>query len=236
MNASLGSIRPEYQRTFDLFEEIACDFGFELSEGNMMDLRKLARAVEMVDRYYDQISDEEQRTLLRNDVYKALNGDEPTNDLMPEVMRTCLLELRQTLVRLDCVDDFLAKIVDIFSYSDIIKETQDVHRLIQYSLTEGSLTGDLALLLIGETRSDFSAFWRDVFSVGNLVDDLVDAVEDFESGEKAFCPNLKFYLNGSLRAMYGLRSIVKAYPQKRSLLKYLRGVFYGLQRYKRYSA
>lgn len=217
---SVPSIRPEYERMCHYIRIIGEDFGIEFTDAELNSMRTIAISTEVIDRFYDCIENETIRHDFRNRIFAFLY-DESTNDDFPAEVLTALKQLQALLtINSEKREAFIHTVEQIFQKTEIIRVTADVRILVAAALEEGALSGNLLVTTINTIPENFRAFIDLIASVGNLIDDLIDAREDYRDGERQQPPNFTFYAHGGRRALYGLWQIFLQYPKKMRVLHY----------------
>ena len=211
--------REEYSRVATGIARIAKDFGLEITEEEKADVHLIVRLSEIIDRIYDAIGDASEREAFAEKIIRSIREGEELKE-HGEELENSLEELKSLFKRHPRIKEtFLQKVSEIFELGELIRVTKEVREGIKRIQEEGRLIAEIYLLpLENVTEGPFTEFIVSAGAVANVIDDLLDARADVQSGERSYDLNLNFYREMLKTSLSGLFELCRKYPNKRLAL------------------
>lgn len=199
---------------------IAKDFGIEVDGEKKGEIYTIVRASEIIDRFYDAIKDDEKRRAFGERILTALRSGATEGLEGMEELSGSLAQLNSLFGRYpERKIDFIRKVEEILSKSEIIRVAANVHECINEIVREGELAAELYTLLIEGQTERFRAYVRKVGAAANIIDDMRDAEADIASGERNYALDRAFYATMLKEALFRVVELITLYPLKVKALR-----------------
>jgi hypothetical protein len=194
-------VRREYRALVERFPALGATFGCTLPAHVLYDLRDFTLALECIDRELDARPEREQRVELGEMILAGAVDSPP--ELARHVAR--LHELASPAL--------WSAARRALTNSERMRATRDVREYVACIEEEGRLTVEMMLAIIGPWSTPALArFLRSVAELANLVDKLVDARDDFRSGELAIAPGVAVHARLAAAALARLPGAIVTHP------------------------
>jgi hypothetical protein len=213
--------RPEYVALADELAFLREAFELPCTEVHRAQVGTALGSFECIDRYYDAESISPRRRALGDDVISVVAGGESAAPLPAELVEQ-LHGLREVFHAHDArapIAELLARFVDA---TERVRNTLEPSEYVAAVEEEGRLTSEMVLLLFDgdPPRSRFAEFFVRLGIVGNLVDKLCDARDDFARGEVALRPGAAVHARLCAAFVHHATLLVARFPRRVALVRW----------------
>jgi hypothetical protein len=221
-------IRPVYRRMNSEFWRLTRPFGIELTATNRLDLSVQIAVMDAIDRELDILAGAGPRSDFSRQVVRFLMNDSDWEytcvtafDLTPR-----LAAFKDTLWRLDVVDQVTAVATEVLSLTERKRTLTDRHAFLDCLEQEWRLAGRFPILMLGENSNERFENWFLAFCQAmHIFDTGLDLKSDFAAGEIRLRPGFAVYSSLLGRLLSRGPGLWFRFPAKWNLARYGMSMF-----------
>jgi hypothetical protein len=218
------NVRAVYRKLHDEFPRITEPFGIAISQEQNRDLAHLICAIDSIDQVIDEIQCSAERDSLAESIVDFIAGRK-TQFAFDSPNIAGLVDriycLRNVVVRRGVQVEFAKTAAQVLFHSEQKRMATTVNDMVDHLNREWRLSGDLTVLVLGQTDNErFVRFFGLCCEMMTVVDMVPDAKADYASGQLSVRPGLCLYLR--LLGSFVVRAPValSRFPKKLQLLGY----------------
>ncbi len=216
-------VRAIYKRLSDEFHVLTGAFNITLPLEQKYRLDVLLAGIDCVDRTLDALEAKEDRDALTEAMLSYLEGerDHLASPHASAELSTRLNAIRQIVGQTGISEPFMQAARIIFDQTEKKRHTQEAGVMLDMVEREGAATAQLPLSVMRSAGSpDFRRFFQDLCQMMGLADLLLDAREDYRTGQMRVRPTVSLYIRILWRLTCGGWKVQKSFPQPWAFIRY----------------
>jgi hypothetical protein len=221
-------VRPVYRKLYFDFHLLTNPFHIQTTARTEIDLAHLITAMEVVDRYLDEMPEPGSRQKFSNSVLGFLSEETSGEDLKGLVgepsadeLTSRLGSLRTAIESRGIQTEFLATVESIFHQTELKRQATSENRFIVHLIEEWRLAGHLTVLILGsQSNQKFKKFFYPFCEMISAVDTIADIRADYKARRLKLKPGPLLYAKLFVVATRRMPKVFWRFPARWQLLKY----------------
>jgi hypothetical protein len=222
------NVRPVYRKLYFDFHLLTNPFHLRPTSRTDIDLAHLITAMEVVDRYLDEMPEPGSSRTFSDGVLGFLAGETSGEDWPGLVGEPAVDELTSRLHSLRAAiefrgiqAEFLATVESIFHHTELKRQATSTDSFIAHLIEEWRLAGHLTVLVLGsQSTRKFEKFFYPFCEMISAVDTIVDIRADHKARRLKLKPGPLLYTNLLSVAIRRMPNLFWRFPARWQLLKY----------------